>query len=738
MSRLISTILLTGLTPLALAARPAWASIFFDSLGFEDDVDIVVDVDGEFLVVAEESEDGSDAKVTIIDLDLATGAPIGVSFVLEDVLGFENGVDPMVLHPTGGGHIILIPTESEDGSQAGIHVFEVVAATGAPIRTDYIDLGDIGFRVDVDGAWTDAPSAVAFFALESEDGSVRGVIAIDVKSADIPGTDFGGCSLLSTDGRVVCEENILVDWLPGLADGVDGGSFAPGPCKKGEVWGCARFVLPVESVGGSDLLLVDYRPLDACLGCDHPLFVQYTSVKQLNSLGSTPTDFPGFERDVDNLITDDACVTENKILVPVEGLGDVGDVYLLESDGTADWVLSLDAGPGVPAIPGFETGVDIVQMCGLGGPSPDRLVVPIENAAGTDADLWIVDFDTGERLASVEVANPGLSMPGFEVGVDPVLWSSMFAVVPTENLAGEGVLMIFAPDAVLVGIDPYGDYGFVRSVDPVVTPAAPYPMFVPIMSTDGLDAKIMMYSGPPPAIPGVSLEDVNDDLAFGGFEWDVDLGLVYNGSPGNAWVYLPEEKPNGATARVRFEPFPTLLAPRLIVATKSLGALTPSLYFILAVGGDKELEFTDVLGLETGLDLASGRGPIVHTDPPGNVVPGQDADTDPTLGWDIATSILGGPARTPSAWIPVNHPNPFVAPGRIEYALPERGRVTVEVFDVAGRMVSRLYDGIQDDGEHALAWNAVDSLGRRLASGVYFVRVRMSHAVGVSKLVLVR
>ena len=53
-------------------------------------------------------------------------------------------------------------------------------------------------------------------------------------------------------------------------------------------------------------------------------------------------------------------------------------------------------------------------------------------------------------------------------------------------------------------------------------------------------------------------------------------------------------------------------------------------------------------------------------------------------------------------------------------------------------MVSRVYSGVQDEGVHRLTWNATNDRGGKLPSGVYFVRVRMGYAEGVSKLVLVR
>jgi hypothetical protein len=115
-----------------------------------------------------------------------------------------------------------------------------------------------------------------------------------------------------------------------------------------------------------------------------------------------------------------------------------------------------------------------------------------------------------------------------------------------------------------------------------------------------------------------------------------------------------------------------------------------------------------------------------------------DHDGDPTLTWDVASGIADLPGRVPGYTIPLRHTNPFVAPGRIDYELPEKSRVSVDVFDVAGRLIARVFQGEQEAGEHGLIWDAREEGGRALASGVYFVRVRTENGEGVSKLVLVR
>ena len=66
-------------------------------------------------------------------------------------------------------------------------------------------------------------------------------------------------------------------------------------------------------------------------------------------------------------------------------------------------------------------------------------------------------------------------------------------------------------------------------------------------------------------------------------------------------------------------------------------------------------------------------------------------------------------------------PNPFHSSTRIRYALPRAGDVTLEVYDVLGRLVSRQALGVQSAGEH----DAV--LGRTgLSTSVYLYRLRFA------------
>jgi hypothetical protein len=56
-------------------------------------------------------------------------------------------------------------------------------------------------------------------------------------------------------------------------------------------------------------------------------------------------------------------------------------------------------------------------------------------------------------------------------------------------------------------------------------------------------------------------------------------------------------------------------------------------------------------------------------------------------------------------------------------AAGDEGLYAVEVFDVRGRRVRGVLDARLAAGTHEVAWDLKDSSGKRVAAGVYFVRM---------------
>ncbi|UCG51827.1 MAG: T9SS type A sorting domain-containing protein [Candidatus Latescibacterota bacterium] len=82
------------------------------------------------------------------------------------------------------------------------------------------------------------------------------------------------------------------------------------------------------------------------------------------------------------------------------------------------------------------------------------------------------------------------------------------------------------------------------------------------------------------------------------------------------------------------------------------------------------------------------------------------------------------PALTDRPRIRSVYPNPFNPVVTIEFDLDRERYVRAEVYDVGGRLVRKLAGEVRQAGPHRISWDARDKTGRRLASGVYILRVQ--------------
>ena len=90
----------------------------------------------------------------------------------------------------------------------------------------------------------------------------------------------------------------------------------------------------------------------------------------------------------------------------------------------------------------------------------------------------------------------------------------------------------------------------------------------------------------------------------------------------------------------------------------------------------------------------------------------------------VPGSREGDKDGTPGAAARVSiHPNPFNPSTMISVDLSNGETAAVRVFDVQGRLVRTLKNGWLGIGRHDIEWDGCDSRGRRVANGIYFVRV---------------
>jgi photosystem II stability/assembly factor-like uncharacterized protein len=90
-----------------------------------------------------------------------------------------------------------------------------------------------------------------------------------------------------------------------------------------------------------------------------------------------------------------------------------------------------------------------------------------------------------------------------------------------------------------------------------------------------------------------------------------------------------------------------------------------------------------------------------------------------------------------------NYPNPFNPTTSIEFSLPVAADVELNIFNILGQKVATLINEQRSAGYHSVVWNADDSNGRKLSSGIYFYMLKASGIDGnefqkIKKMVLLK
>jgi|GEM_PF-2985924 len=85
-----------------------------------------------------------------------------------------------------------------------------------------------------------------------------------------------------------------------------------------------------------------------------------------------------------------------------------------------------------------------------------------------------------------------------------------------------------------------------------------------------------------------------------------------------------------------------------------------------------------------------------------------------------------------------NYPNPFNPDTWIQYQLPEQMEVSLVIYNSKGQRVRVLVDEIKNAGRHRVKWDARDSRGRRVTSGVYIMKINAGKYRSAQKMLLIQ
>ena len=113
-------------------------------------------------------------------------------------------------------------------------------------------------------------------------------------------------------------------------------------------------------------------------------------------------------------------------------------------------------------------------------------------------------------------------------------------------------------------------------------------------------------------------------------------------------------------------------------------------------------------------------------------------DGDGYLGADLVVSTTKVVELPREYALHENYPNPFNPVTKIQYDLPKDGRVRLTIYDLLGREVETIVDGVQEAGYKSIEWNAAGGNRSNVSSGVYFYRLEAGNYRAVKKMMLLK
>ena len=85
-----------------------------------------------------------------------------------------------------------------------------------------------------------------------------------------------------------------------------------------------------------------------------------------------------------------------------------------------------------------------------------------------------------------------------------------------------------------------------------------------------------------------------------------------------------------------------------------------------------------------------------------------------------------------------NTPNPFSQETTFRFSLPLSGEVHLTVYDISGRAVNTLLDGVLRAGTHSVVWDGTNNSGEDVGNGIYFCQLHAGASRATHKVLVLR
>ncbi|MCK4352436.1 choice-of-anchor J domain-containing protein [candidate division WOR-3 bacterium] len=96
------------------------------------------------------------------------------------------------------------------------------------------------------------------------------------------------------------------------------------------------------------------------------------------------------------------------------------------------------------------------------------------------------------------------------------------------------------------------------------------------------------------------------------------------------------------------------------------------------------------------------------------------------------------PDNKPIYLVSQGWPNPFSTYTNIKFVIPMRTWTTLSIYDISGRLVRKLIDNKLDARDWTVTWDGRNSKGRKVSSGIYFVKLSTEDYKATRKLILLK
>ena len=82
------------------------------------------------------------------------------------------------------------------------------------------------------------------------------------------------------------------------------------------------------------------------------------------------------------------------------------------------------------------------------------------------------------------------------------------------------------------------------------------------------------------------------------------------------------------------------------------------------------------------------------------------------------------------------YPNPFNPSTTIGYEIPYSMSVSLNIYDISGRLVRKLDNGIRNAGIHSIIWDGRDNFGNIVSNGLYIYRLDSDQNISISNKII--